>query len=112
LKVKPLSLVENFGKVSVGKSKVKTLTLSNPAKSGPPISFGNPLATVPPTSPQEFGFPTSGTTNCPAQLFPKKKCTLKVIFAPATPGQKSSAVTIFDNAGNANQVVTLTGTGK
>jgi hypothetical protein len=112
LKVKPLSLVENFGTVSVGKSKVKTLKLSNPAKSGPPISFGTPLATVPPTSPQEFEVPISGATTCPAQLFPKKKCKLKVIFTPATPGPKSSAVTIFDNAGNANQVVTLTGTGK
>src|ERR1019366_7871261 len=112
LTVKPLSLVENFGTVSVGKSKAKTLKLSNPAKSGPPISFGTPRATVPPTSPQEFGFPLSGATNCPAQLFPKKKCKLKVIFVPATPGPKSSAVTIFDNAGNANQVVTLTGTGK
>jgi subtilase family serine protease len=111
LKVKPSSSVENFGKVSVGKGKVKTLTLSNPAKSGPPISFGSPVATVPATSPQEFGFP-SGATNCPAQLYPKKKRQLKVIFVPATPGQKSSAVTIFDNAGNANQVVTLTGTEK
>jgi hypothetical protein len=107
LTVKPLSLVEDFGTVSVGKSKAKTLKLSNPAKSGPPISFGTPPATVPPTSPQEFGFPLSGATNCPAQLFPKKKCKLKVIFSPATPGPKSSAVTIFDNAGNANQVVTL-----
>jgi hypothetical protein len=111
LNVKPSA--ENFGKVSVGKAKTKTITLSNPAKTGPPITFGNPVAfSVPVTNPQEFGFPQSGATTCPAQLFPKKKCKLFVIFAPATPGQKFSAVTIFDNASNANQVIQLQGIGK
>ncbi len=111
LNVKPSA--ENFGKVRVGRSKLKTLTLSNPAKTGPPITFGSPVAfSVPVTNPQEFGFPQSGATTCLAQLFPKKKCKLFVIFAPATPGQKSSAVTIFDNAGNRNQVIQLRGIGK
>jgi hypothetical protein len=90
------------------------LTLSNPAKKGqPPITFGKPLATVPATNPQEFGFPQSGATNCPAQLLPKQKCKLTVLFAPALKGPRpSSAVTIYDNAVNANQVVPLSGTGK
>ena len=103
---------ENFGKVKVGNVKSVTLTLSNPAKNGPPITFGNPtVATVPQTSPQVFGFPP-GATNCPAQLMAKKKCKLTVEFAPAWQGPMYSAITIIDNAGNANQVIPLQGTGK
>jgi hypothetical protein len=103
--------MENFGSVLKHQAKVKTLILSNPEKKGPPIVFGTPLATVPTTNPQEFGFPAHATT-CHAKLAPKKKCKLKVIFAPATRGQKASQVTIFDNASNANQVIPLQGTGK
>ena len=33
-------------------------------------------------------------------------------FAPASPGSKSSSVTIFDNASNANQVIQMQGVGK
>ena len=102
---------KNFGKVKVGKVKSVTLTLSNPAKKGSPIVFGNPMMTVPATSPQVFGFPAR-VTNCPAQLLPKEKCKLNVQFAPASQGATSSAVTIFDNAGNANQVIKLRGTGE
>jgi hypothetical protein len=104
-------LAEKFGKVKVGKVKSVTLTLSNPAKNGSPIAFGNPMMTVSATSPQVFGFPRS-VTNCPAQLLPKEKCELNVQFAPASQGAVSSAVTIFDNAENAPQVIPLQGTGK
>jgi len=109
LKVEPSAV--NFGKVKVGNVKSVTLKINNPAKQGSPITFGNPLATVPATSPQQFGFP-SGATNCPAQLLAKKKCELTVQFAPASQGSMSSAVTIFDNAWNANQVIQLQGTGE
>ena len=105
LDVKPLT--ENFGKVKVGKVKSVTLTLSNPAKKGPAITFGSPLATVSPTSP-EFEV----TWTCSAQLLPKKKCKVKVKFAPASQGAVSSSLTISDNAENANQVVQLQGTGE
>ncbi len=101
----------NFGKVKVGKRKSVTLTLSNPAKNGSPIAFGKPMMTVPAASPQVFGFPSS-VTNCPARLLPRKKCMLNVEFAPASQGAVSSAVTIYDNAGNANQVIPLQGIGK
>ena len=98
--------------MKVGKVKGVTLTLSNPARKGqPPITFGKPLATFSATGPPVFGFPPS-STNCPAQLLPKKKCKIKVQFAPASRGAVSSAVTIFDNAKNANQVIPLRGTGK
>ncbi len=103
----------NFKKVTVGNAKLLTLTLSNAANNGPPITFGNPTAfSVPVTSPQEFGFPQSGMTTCPSQLLPKQECKLTLQFAPASTGQKSSTVTIFDNASNAPQVIHLQGTGK
>ncbi len=110
LDVKPSS--KNFKTVKEGKTKKATFTLSNPAKTGPPITFGNPLATVPMTSPQVFGFPETGSNNCPAQLLPKKKCKLTVLFTPVSPGSTSSSITIFDNASNANQTIQLEGSGK
>ncbi|WP_414643487.1 hypothetical protein [Candidatus Binatus sp.] len=102
--------MKNFGNVKVGKVKKQTFTLSNPAKSGPPIVFGNPPATV--TNSPIFAFPAGGTT-CGAQLLPKKKCKLRVVFTPAGTGpQPASAVTVFDNASNANQTIPLSGSGK
>jgi hypothetical protein len=100
--------------VKVGKAKKQTFTLSNPAKSGPPIVFASGNAfTVPQTNPQIFGFPTTGATTCPQQLFPKKKCKLKVLFIPQAPGQSySSAVTIMDNGTGAPQTIPLSGSGK
>jgi hypothetical protein len=110
LKSKPTH--ENFGNVPVGKAKTFTFTLSNSAKKGPPITFASPISfTVTPTNPQEFGFP-SGATTCPQNLFPRKKCKLKIVFAPQTAGAKTSTLTIFDNATGANQTVPLSGTGQ
>ncbi len=105
LDVKPSS--KNFGTVKEGKTKKATFTLSNPAKTGPPITFGNPLATV--TNSPTF---ETGSNNCPAQLLPKKKCKLMVLFGPVSPGSTSSSITIFDNASNANQTIPLQGVGK
>lgn len=110
LKVSPNH--KNYGKIKVGKAKIFTFTLSNSAKSGPPITFASGIAfSIPQTNPQEFGFP-AGATNCPQQLFPKKKCKLKVGFAPAFVGLRSSTLTIFDNATGNPQMVPLSGTGK
>lgn len=97
---------KNFGTVTPGKTKKAKFTLSNPAKSGPPITFGTPLASI--TNSAEFG----GSTTCPVQLFPKKKCTIIVTFTPASQGPASSVITIFDDAANANQQIQLEGTGK
>jgi hypothetical protein len=112
LKISPSS--KNFGKVKVGKVKSETFTLSNAAKSGPPITFASPIAfSVPAASPQVFGFPKTGITTCHLQLLPKKKCKLKVIFVPASKGpQASSAVTVFDDATGAPQTIPLSGSGK
>jgi hypothetical protein len=102
----------NFGSVKVGQAKSVTFTLSNSAQEGPPITFQSPAGfSVPPTKPQVFGFAGSAT-NCPLQLFPQKECKLTVKFIPAGPGFRSSAVTIKDNAANANQTIPLSGTGE
>ena len=107
LKVKPWSV--NFGKVKVGHTESVTLKISNTAKHGLPVTFGNPITAVTLTSPQQF---TIGGTNCPTQLLPKQKCKLTVLFTPASQGTVFSSVTIFDNAANANQTIPLQGTGK
>jgi hypothetical protein len=107
LKVKPSP--KNFGKVKVGTVKRATLTLINPARKGPPITFANPMAVFPPANPEEF---KSVGTTCPSQLQPNKKCKLTLQFAPTSKGPRSSMVTIFDNAGNANQVIPLSGKGE
>ena len=93
----------------MGTVKRATLTLMNPAKKGPPISFDNPMTVLPLTNPQEF---KSIATTCGTQLFPKKKCKLTLQFGPGSVGPKSSSVTILDNAGNANQVIPLSGKGE
>ena len=95
--------------VKVGAGKFASLTLLNPARKGRPITFANPMASFSPASSQEF---KSVSTTCQAQLFPRKKCKLTLQFSPVSAGSKSSMVTIFDNAGNANQVIPLTGKGE
>jgi hypothetical protein len=110
LKTKPHQ--HSFGTVPVGGGKIFTFVLSNTARKGSPITFASPIAfSVTPTNPQEFGFP-SGATTCQQNLFPRKKCKLKVAFAPQTPGAKTSTLTIFDNATGANQTIPLSGTGR
>ena len=107
LKIKPSP--QNFGKVKVGRSKNATLTLVNPARKGAPITFGNPMMTFEPAGADEF---KSVGTTCGAQLLPRKKCKLTLQFGPDSIGPKSTTLTIFDNAGNANQVVPLSGKGE
>ena len=111
LKVTPKNL--NFKTVKRGSSKTLKLTLQNGAKKGAPITFGSPIAMVPASNPQQFGFPQGDGSNCPAQLSPKQKCNLFLIFVPQSPGGQFSSVTIFDNASNGpQQVIPLSGKGK
>jgi subtilase family serine protease len=111
LKVSPSSV--NFGEVKVGHVAKVEVKISYPAKHGVPITFGSPMATISQTDPTVFGIPQGGSaSNCPAQLMPKQKCKLVVLFSPASPGETSSTVTIFDNAANANQTIQLRGRGK
>jgi hypothetical protein len=49
--------------------------------------------------------------NCPATLAAAASCTIRVTFTPTSPGAKSSAVTIFDNASGSPHKLPLSGTG-
>jgi hypothetical protein len=49
--------------------------------------------------------------NCPATLPAGASCTLRVTFTPTSPGTKSSAVTIADNASGSPHKLHLSGTG-
>ena len=106
LKVKPSP--KNFGKVKVGTVKRATLTLINPARKGPPITFANPMAVFPPADPQN----SNRLAHLSLATAAEQKCKLTLQFAPTSKGPRSSTVTIFDNAGNANQVIPLSGKGE
>lgn len=51
------------------------------------------------------------TGTCGAVIAAGKHCTVYVTFAPARSGNFTGALTIKDNASNAPQTVSLTGTG-
>jgi hypothetical protein len=59
-----------------------------------------------------FAFPKKKATTCHQTLPAMGHCTLKLQFRPTTKGPLAGTVTIFDNAGNANQTIPLSGTGK
>ena len=51
------------------------------------------------------------TNDCPASLPASAQCTIAVSFTPAVAGGRSGVLSVFDNAGNSPQSVTLGGTG-
>jgi subtilase family serine protease len=96
----------NFGKVKVGNSKTKVMTLTNTAKKkgGATITFnGGSLA-----GSSEFG----GSTNCTGLVGPKGKCKVMVLFAPNSVGGASATITVNGNASNSPTSFSVTGTGK
>jgi hypothetical protein len=108
LQVSPPS--KDFGTVKVhSKPKKQTFTLTNEGSSGQTITFQNPLATV--SNFPNFAFPKKATT-CHQTLAPMGHCTLTLQFSPKSKGPLAGAVTIFDNAGNADQMIPLSGAGK
>jgi hypothetical protein len=101
---------KDFGTVKVhSKPKKQTFTLTNEGSSGQTITFSNPLATV--SNFPNFAFPKKATT-CHQTLPSMAHCTLTLQFAPKSKGPLVGAVTIFDNAGNADQMIPLSGAGK
>ena len=96
----------NFGKVKVGKSKTKVMTLTNTAKKkgGATITFNG--ASI--AGSNEFG----GSTNCTGLVGPKVKCKVKVFFAPTTVGGAGSTITVNSNASNSPTSFSANGTGK
>jgi len=101
---------KDFGTVKVhSKPKKQTFTLTNEGSSGQTITFQNPLATV--SNFPTFAFPKKATT-CHQTLPAMGHCTLILQFAPKSKGPQAGTVTIFDNAGNADQMIPLSGAGK
>ncbi len=101
---------KDFGTVKVHSTKKQTFVLTN-EDSNSSITFQNPLATV--SNFPIFAFPKKKATTCHQTLPPKGSCTLKLQFKPTSRGVPVfGTVTIFDNAGNANQSIPLSGTGK
>jgi Cep192 domain 4 len=109
LNVTPTS--KNFGFVKVRKIKKQTFTLTNEGSSGQTITFSNPLAIV--SNFPIFSFPRKGATTCHRTLPSKGQCKLTLQFRASQRGApETGTLTIFDDAGNANQSISLSGTGK
>ena len=108
----------NYGKVKVGRFLKKRFTLANKNRSHLPIFFldgdgmGHSFIVNPGGN---FGFLQGvKVTNCPEELLANKSCWLDVYFVPQdnVSNPKTATITLYDDADNAPQVFTLTGTGK
>ena len=101
---------KDFGAVKVHKLAKQTFILTN-EDSSQTITFQRRLAIV--TNSPIFQFPKKHATNCHQTLPPKGQCNLTLQFIARKKGTPESAtVTIFDDAGNANQTISLSGSGK
>jgi phage terminase large subunit-like protein len=95
-----------FGKVAVGQTTAKNLTVDNTGKT-------NSLVISAATS-SDSEYALSGTGTCgpiPVTVAPKSSCTLGVAFMPNAAGKHSATLQVFDNAASSPQHVALTGTG-
>ncbi len=110
--------VINYGKVKVGRFLKQRFTLANKNRSHLPILFldgdgmGHSFIVNPGGN---FGFLQGvKVTNCPVELLANKSCWLDVYFVPQdnVTNPKVANLTIYDDADNAPQIFTLTGTGK
>jgi len=96
----------NFGKVRVGRIKVKGVTLTNTAKKKSGVSVIFDGGSV--SGSTEF----SALTICNGQVGPRGRCSVTVGFAPTSSGPASALVTINGNASNSPQTIGLVGVGK
>jgi hypothetical protein len=102
--------MKDFGTVKVRKIKKQTFILTNEGSSGH-ITFQNPLATV--SNFPIFSFPRKGATTCHQTLPAKGQCKITLQFRATQRGTpESGTVTVFDDGGNADQTIPLSGTGK
>jgi len=92
---------ESFGTVVVGAtSKAKAVTLTNGGTATLQISS---IAT-------SGAFPQTNT--CGSTLAAGKKCTIDVTFSPTQTGAQTGTLSVYDNATNSPQTVSLSGTGE
>ena len=102
---------KDFGSVKVRKVKKQAFILTNEGSTGQTITFIPPVASV--SNFPIFSFPRKGGTTCPKHLAPKGQCKLTLQFKARQRGTpESGTLTIFDDAGNADQTIPLSGTGK
>jgi len=96
----------NFGTVKIGRSKVKSVALTNTAmkKGGETVTFNGGSI----SGSSEFTF----STNCNSPVGPKGKCFAIVDFAPFSRAAVSASVTINSNASNSPQTIGVIGIGK
>ncbi len=104
LKIKPRAL--NFGKVKVGSSKSKNVSVSNPK--GNKKNPGIPVIIRGVPNVADY----TAINNCPATLPPGGKCKIQVTFTPSSTGEVKDSLMIDDNAMGDPQMVHLIGTGK
>ncbi len=92
----------NFGRVIVGKSKSKAITISNKRKHAVSVLIENASVTAPFVS----------VNGCGSSIAAKRACKIAVSFAPTAAGSFGGSLTIIDNA-SANPVITIpvSGTG-
>ena len=95
----------NFGKVKIGKHKVKIVMLTNTAnrKGGATVTFAG--ASI--SGSNEF----SAATSCNGPVGPKGRCSATIGFAPIVPGAASATVAIGGNASNSPVIIGVSGTG-
>ena len=96
----------SFGKVAVGQTATRTLTVHNTGAANPLI-ISSAFSSDP-----EFSAGSSGTCGAiPVTLAPKTSCTLAVAFTPNAVGTQSATMTLSDNANSSPQSAALSGNG-
>jgi subtilase family serine protease len=97
----------NFGNVKAGKSKRKSIKLSNSAAKKSAISITFEGASI--SGSDAFSL----SNGCTGALAPKRACIVSVTFHPTSPGTQTATLTINSNASNGpTNRFSLTGTGK
>jgi Abnormal spindle-like microcephaly-assoc'd, ASPM-SPD-2-Hydin/FG-GAP-like repeat len=105
LEIKPASL--KFGTVTVGNSREKSVTVSNPKG-----KKKKPGITVLMEGVGGVVSPYKVTNGCDGPLAPGAKCSIEVTFTPTASGPQDGTLMIIDNAEGTPQTVKLTGKGK
>ena len=96
-----------FGKVAVGQTVAKNLTVTNTGNTNSLI-----ISSATSSDPAEYALRGTGTCGAiPVTVAPKKSCTLGVAFTPDATGPHGATLTLSDNAASSPQHVALSGTG-
>ena len=95
-----------FGKVAVGQSLTKNLTITNTGATNSLI-ISSAISSDPEYAPSGAG--TCGPI--PITVAPKTNCTMGLAFTPNNVGAHNATLTLTDNTTTSPQHVTLTGTG-